>query len=159
VFGGLALLVGGNMSVGASGQGGLMVRVDPGRLELDSPAGQGTRVRVKIPCVIDSIDEQCLARLAEAVAGARARAWELGARPERVGLVAQRAEIGEAVPTVGQRHDQIVHHAPRVMRGATLPRRRHRRRQRRRQPHPVGRPRQQRATSVAHLAAAVRRYD
>ena len=28
MFGGLAFLVGGNMSVGASGQGGLMVRVD-----------------------------------------------------------------------------------------------------------------------------------
>ena len=31
---------------------------------------------------IDSIDEQCLARLAEAVAATRAQAWELGARPE-----------------------------------------------------------------------------
>ena len=29
MFGGLAFLVGGNMSVGCSGQGGLMVRVDP----------------------------------------------------------------------------------------------------------------------------------
>ena len=29
MFGGLAFLVGGNMSVAASGQGGLMVRVDP----------------------------------------------------------------------------------------------------------------------------------
>jgi TfoX/Sxy family transcriptional regulator of competence genes len=29
IFGGLAFLVGGNMSVAASGQGGLMVRVDP----------------------------------------------------------------------------------------------------------------------------------
>lgn len=29
MFGGLAFLLGGNMSVGASGQGGLMVRVDP----------------------------------------------------------------------------------------------------------------------------------
>jgi TfoX/Sxy family transcriptional regulator of competence genes len=31
MFGGLAFLVGGNMAVAASGQGGLMVRVDPGR--------------------------------------------------------------------------------------------------------------------------------
>ena len=30
MFGGLAFLVGGNMSVAASGQGGLMVRVEPG---------------------------------------------------------------------------------------------------------------------------------
>ncbi len=33
MFGGLAFLVGGNMSVGASGQGGLMVRVDPEKTE------------------------------------------------------------------------------------------------------------------------------
>jgi TfoX/Sxy family transcriptional regulator of competence genes len=31
MFGGLAFLVAGNMSVAASGQGGLMVRVEPGR--------------------------------------------------------------------------------------------------------------------------------
>ena len=35
---------------------------------------------------IDSVDERCLARLAEAVASARARAWGLGARPERTVL-------------------------------------------------------------------------
>ena len=29
MFGGLAFLIGGNMAVGASGQGGLLVRVDP----------------------------------------------------------------------------------------------------------------------------------
>ena len=29
MFGGLAFLVGGNMAVAASGQGGLLVRVDP----------------------------------------------------------------------------------------------------------------------------------
>jgi TfoX/Sxy family transcriptional regulator of competence genes len=33
MFGGLAFLVGGNMSVAASGQGGLMVRIDPERAE------------------------------------------------------------------------------------------------------------------------------
>lgn len=31
MFGGLAFLVGGNMAVAASGQGGLMVRVDPSK--------------------------------------------------------------------------------------------------------------------------------
>ena len=31
MFGGLAFLIGGNMAVAASGQGGLMVRVDPER--------------------------------------------------------------------------------------------------------------------------------
>jgi TfoX/Sxy family transcriptional regulator of competence genes len=33
MFGGLAFLIGGNMAVAASGQGGLMVRVDPQRSE------------------------------------------------------------------------------------------------------------------------------
>ena len=33
MFGGLAFLVGGNMAVGASGQGGLVVRVDPEQSE------------------------------------------------------------------------------------------------------------------------------
>jgi TfoX/Sxy family transcriptional regulator of competence genes len=33
MFGGLAFLVNGNMAVGVSGQGGLMVRVDPGETE------------------------------------------------------------------------------------------------------------------------------
>ena len=41
MFGGLAFLVHGNMAVAASGQGGVMVRVDPGeseRLEASTPA-------------------------------------------------------------------------------------------------------------------------
>ena len=33
MFGGLAFLIGGNMAVGISGQGGLMVRVDPAETE------------------------------------------------------------------------------------------------------------------------------
>ena len=33
MFGGLAFLVGGNMAVAASGQGGLLVRVDPAQSE------------------------------------------------------------------------------------------------------------------------------
>jgi hypothetical protein len=33
MFGGLAFLIGGNMSVGVSGQGGLMVRVDPAQTD------------------------------------------------------------------------------------------------------------------------------
>ena len=39
MFGGLAFLLGGNMAVAASGQGGLLVRVDPGEGEklLSSP--------------------------------------------------------------------------------------------------------------------------
>ena len=41
MFGGLAFLVGGNMAVAASGQGGILVRVDPGesdRLLATTPA-------------------------------------------------------------------------------------------------------------------------
>ena len=34
MFGGLAFLVGGNMAVAASGQGGLMVRIDPSDAEI-----------------------------------------------------------------------------------------------------------------------------
>jgi TfoX/Sxy family transcriptional regulator of competence genes len=33
MFGGLAFLIGGNMAIAASGQGGLLVRVDPGETE------------------------------------------------------------------------------------------------------------------------------
>jgi TfoX/Sxy family transcriptional regulator of competence genes len=33
MFGGLAFLIGGNMAVAASGQGGLMVRVEPGQTD------------------------------------------------------------------------------------------------------------------------------
>jgi TfoX/Sxy family transcriptional regulator of competence genes len=42
MFGGLAFLIGGNMSVAASGQGGLMVRVDPDDTDalLDKPHAQ-----------------------------------------------------------------------------------------------------------------------
>ena len=36
--------------------------------------------------VIDSIDEQCLGRLREAIAAARGRTWGLGARPQRIVL-------------------------------------------------------------------------
>jgi len=42
MFGGLAFLVGGNMAVAASGQGGLMVRVDPAESDalVDSSAAR-----------------------------------------------------------------------------------------------------------------------
>jgi TfoX/Sxy family transcriptional regulator of competence genes len=42
MFGGLAFLIGGNMSVSASGQGGLLVRVDPAQTEslLAKPAAE-----------------------------------------------------------------------------------------------------------------------
>jgi TfoX/Sxy family transcriptional regulator of competence genes len=40
MFGGLAFLIGGNMAVAASGQGGLLVRADPDRFEkLTATAG------------------------------------------------------------------------------------------------------------------------
>jgi TfoX/Sxy family transcriptional regulator of competence genes len=47
MFGGLAFLVGGNMSVAASGQGGLLVRVDPEQTEvlLAKPHAQPLEMR------------------------------------------------------------------------------------------------------------------
>jgi hypothetical protein len=47
MFGGLAFLIGGNMSVAASGQGGLMVRVDPEQTEalLAEPHAQPFEMR------------------------------------------------------------------------------------------------------------------
>jgi TfoX/Sxy family transcriptional regulator of competence genes len=47
MFGGLAFLIGGNMSVAASGQGGLMVRVDPEETEalLEKPHARPFEMR------------------------------------------------------------------------------------------------------------------
>ncbi|MEV4542078.1 TfoX/Sxy family protein [Micromonospora echinaurantiaca] len=47
MFGGLALLLNGNMAVVIRGEGGLMVRVDPARSErlLAEPGAQPTRMR------------------------------------------------------------------------------------------------------------------
>jgi TfoX/Sxy family transcriptional regulator of competence genes len=47
MFGGLAFLVGGNMSVAASGQGGLLVRVDPEETDalLEKPHAQPFEMR------------------------------------------------------------------------------------------------------------------
>jgi TfoX/Sxy family transcriptional regulator of competence genes len=47
MFGGLAFLIGGNMSVGISGQGGLMVRLAPAETEhaLDRPGAQPFEMR------------------------------------------------------------------------------------------------------------------
>jgi TfoX/Sxy family transcriptional regulator of competence genes len=47
MFGGLAFLIGGNMSVAASGQGGLMVRVDPAETDalLEKPHAQRFEMR------------------------------------------------------------------------------------------------------------------
>jgi TfoX/Sxy family transcriptional regulator of competence genes len=42
MFGGLAFLIGGNMAVAASGQGGLLVRADPAKSE-DLLASKGAR--------------------------------------------------------------------------------------------------------------------
>ena len=41
MFGGLAFLIGGNMAVAASGQGGLLVRVDPDESDELSEGGLG----------------------------------------------------------------------------------------------------------------------
>src|SRR4051812_28718187 len=50
MFGGLAFLVGGNMAVAASGQGGLMVRVDPDEREalVAEPHAQPMEMRGRV---------------------------------------------------------------------------------------------------------------
>lgn len=47
MFGGLAFLIGGNMAVAASGQGGLMVRIEPGQTDalLEKPHAQPFEMR------------------------------------------------------------------------------------------------------------------
>ncbi|MDT7570802.1 MAG: hypothetical protein QOE05_976 [Actinomycetota bacterium] len=50
MFGGLAFLIGGNMSVAASGQGGLMVRVEPAetRALLTEPGAEEFEMRGRV---------------------------------------------------------------------------------------------------------------
>jgi hypothetical protein len=43
MFGGLAFLIGGNMAVAASGQGGLLLRVDPAQTEALIAAPEASR--------------------------------------------------------------------------------------------------------------------
>jgi len=49
MFGGLAFLIGGNLAIGASGQGGIMLRVDPaeGQPLLDRTAARPMLMREK----------------------------------------------------------------------------------------------------------------
>jgi TfoX/Sxy family transcriptional regulator of competence genes len=47
MFGGLAFLVGGNMSVAASGQGGLLVRVDPDQTDALVAKPHATRFEMR----------------------------------------------------------------------------------------------------------------
>jgi TfoX/Sxy family transcriptional regulator of competence genes len=50
MFGGLAFLIGGNMAVSASGQGGLLLRVDPAETDalLDRPHAQPFEMRGRV---------------------------------------------------------------------------------------------------------------
>jgi TfoX/Sxy family transcriptional regulator of competence genes len=50
MFGGLAFLIGGNMSVSASGQGGLLLRVDPAETDalLDKPHAHPFEMRGRV---------------------------------------------------------------------------------------------------------------
>ena len=47
MFGGLAFLVGGNMAVAASGQGGLMVRVDPAESDALCRSGKARMMEMR----------------------------------------------------------------------------------------------------------------
>ena len=50
MFGGLAFLINGNMSVSASGQGGLLLRIDPAQTDalLDKPHAQPFEMRGRV---------------------------------------------------------------------------------------------------------------
>jgi TfoX/Sxy family transcriptional regulator of competence genes len=68
MFGGLAFLVGGNMSVAASGQGGLLVHVDPADTDalLDEPGAEvmvmrGRPMRGWLRVRADVLDDETLA--------------------------------------------------------------------------------------------------
>src|SRR3954452_18570187 len=72
MFGGLAFLIGGNMAVAASGQGGLLVRVDPAQTEklLDEPRVARMQMGKRAPM------DGWLRVSAEAIADTRAlRTW------------------------------------------------------------------------------------
>jgi TfoX/Sxy family transcriptional regulator of competence genes len=80
MFGGLAFLVGGNMAVAASGQGGLLVRVDPhesARLVETTPAeemvmrGRSMAGWLRLESVAVAADEDLSAWVARGVAYAR----------------------------------------------------------------------------------------
>ena len=80
MFGGLAFLVGGNMAVAASGQGGLMVRVDPAEsdaLVSDSPArlmemrGRPMRGWLRVDADDVAADDELAAWVARGVSFAR----------------------------------------------------------------------------------------
>ena len=47
MFGGLAFLIGGNMSVAASGQGGVLVRVDPARSDVLLATTNASRMEMR----------------------------------------------------------------------------------------------------------------
>jgi hypothetical protein len=81
-----------------------------------------------------------------------------GDRPEQRALVANRAQIREAVATVGEHHRQVAHHAARIVPAAPLADRRERSRQRISQPEPIGRLGQQRRTGVRDQSVSVRRH-
>ena len=70
MFGGLAFLVGGNMAVAASGQGGLLVRVDPAESDALVEATPATPMEMRGRSMagwlrVDSADVQSDGELAE----------------------------------------------------------------------------------------------
>ena len=80
MFGGLAFLIGGNMAVAASGQGGLLVRVDPDdsdRLVATTPAepmemrGRSMRGWLRVAAEDVSSDEELTAWVERGAAYAR----------------------------------------------------------------------------------------
>jgi len=78
--------------------------------------------------------------------------------PKQRLLIAERAQIGQAVAAVGEHHRQVTHDAAHVVAGLTRLEIAKAQRQRPRQPRLVGDLGQQRAARVRHQARSVRRH-
>jgi hypothetical protein len=77
--------------------------------------------------------------------------------PEQLLLVADRAQIGHALPAIGEHHRQIPDHPARIVATTTPLQARQARAERSREPDPVSDLREQRATHVRHQTRSVRR--
>ncbi|MGB2873862.1 MAG: TfoX/Sxy family protein [Gaiellaceae bacterium] len=86
MFGGLAFLVGGNMAVAASGQGGVLVRVDPAESDLLVATTKARPMEMRGRQMqgwlrVDLEDVRTKRELAEWVEGGRSYARSLPAKP------------------------------------------------------------------------------
>ncbi len=77
-------------------------------------------------------------------------------RLKQLRLIAQRAEVGDAVTLVGEHHRQVAQHMARIMATGPLTRARQRRGELARDPEAIGQPSDQRGPRARHQPVAVR---